>query len=52
MDSLLQAQTTSDFDTFILSIWPGEWDLSSLDPECLAALVNIKYYWYIMKKLS
>ena len=38
-DSLLQAETKSDSDTFILSIWPGEWDLSSLDPECLAALV-------------
>lgn len=25
--------------TFELHVWPGEWDLPSLDPECLTALV-------------
>lgn len=28
-------------DKFILYIWPGEWGLPSLDPDCLTALVII-----------
>ena len=24
----------------VLYVWPGEWDLPSLDPECLIAMVN------------
>ena len=23
----------------VLYVWPGEWDLPSLDPECLTAMV-------------
>jgi hypothetical protein len=29
-----------DSNIFVLSIWPGEWDLPSLDPDCLVALVK------------
>lgn len=26
-------------EVFELHVWPGEWELPSLDPECLTALV-------------
>lgn len=30
-------------DLFVLYIWPGDWDLPSLDPECLTALCYLKF---------
>lgn len=28
---------------FVLHVWPGEWDLPSLDPECLTAMVKLGF---------
>lgn len=40
-DSDDQAVENPLVDKFILYIWPGEWGLPSLDPDCLTALVTI-----------
>jgi hypothetical protein len=40
-DQDLQAVENPLADKFILYIWPGEWGLPSLDPDCLTALVII-----------
>lgn len=32
-------------EVFELHVWPGEWDLPSLDPECLTALVIYLSYF-------
>ena len=29
-----------DENKFTLYVWPGEWNLPSLDPECLTAMVS------------
>ncbi len=31
-----------DENLFVLYVWPGDWDLPSLDPECLTAMVKKK----------
>ena len=30
----------SDENELTLYVWPGEWNLPSLDPECLTAMVS------------
>jgi hypothetical protein len=42
-DQVATQQETSDptnNNRFILYVWPGEWNLPSLDPECLTAIVS------------
>ena len=39
----MQSDNTCKNETkpgFVLYVWPGEWDLPSLDPECLVAMVT------------
>ncbi|CAF0710237.1 unnamed protein product [Brachionus calyciflorus] len=33
----------SSKDEFILYVWPGEWDLPTLDPECLTIMSYLKF---------
>ena len=35
-----QSGPSRDENLFVLYVWPGDWDLPSLDPECLTAMVN------------
>jgi len=37
-------QTELNESQIKLYIWPSEWDLPSLDPECLTAIVNNLLY--------
>jgi hypothetical protein len=33
------SDSSKDESLFVLYVWPGDWDLPSLDPECLTAMV-------------
>ena len=35
------SDSSKDENLFVLYVWPGDWDLPSLDPECLTAMVYI-----------
>lgn len=35
---------TKETNDFVLYIWPGDWELESLDADCLTALVNLLNY--------
>ena len=42
----MSSDETDNADLIVLHIWPGEWNLPSLDPECLVALVCSKdLFW-------
>jgi hypothetical protein len=46
--SIIREEDSQDFKSSvsqginILYVWPGEWELPSLDPECLIALCYLK----------
>ncbi len=42
----MASNSKTDSDRCVLYVWPGEWDLSSLDAECLTIMVR----FYILKK--
>ena len=44
------SQLNEDEKLLVLYVWPGDWDLPSLDPECLTAMV---FFWKLsLKKLN
>ena len=52
------SDSSKDENLLVLYVWPGDWDLPSLDPECLTAMVyNTKdfhqiFQLYLMKIVS
>ena len=39
------SEQAASIEIFELHVWPGEWDLPSLDPECLTALlINFSFF--------
>ncbi len=46
MNSEQKSLNTSE--QFVLYVWPGEWDLDSLDAESLTALVIVFLHFFII----
>lgn len=41
LDDVVTPKTPDLSNKFVLYVWPGEWGLATLDPECLTAMVYI-----------
>lgn len=42
--SSTNSQSVGSSDRYVLYVWPGEWNLPSLDAECLTAMVITKIF--------
>ena len=47
----VERQAATDEDLFVLYVWPGDWDLPSLDPECLTAMVFILFLYSVFLQI-